>query len=98
MGKRTDETTTKELALVSSLILNLDVLGGTIWQTFDRAYEIASAFVLACPPQEYDNKWGDEMGDYEETIQEFVSNYLEKNYTYEYNKYERNLRSCHEHG
>ena len=31
----------KDLALITSIIINDDVLGGTIFQTFDKAYALA---------------------------------------------------------
>lgn len=77
-----DKETIKEIALVSSVIIKLDILGGSIWQTFDKAYDIALTFVEAYPPDQYDGKWGEDidgLGDYEETIQNFVFNYLDKN-------------------
>ena len=34
----------KDLALITSIIINEDVLGGTIFQTFDKAYALAEKF------------------------------------------------------
>ena len=40
----------KEVALVTALIIREDILMGTVFQTFDKAYEIAVRFVDRYPP------------------------------------------------
>jgi len=34
----------KDLALITAIIIQEDILNGTIFQTFDKAYDIAKAF------------------------------------------------------
>jgi hypothetical protein len=58
----------KELALITSIIINEDMLGGTIFQTFDKAYEIAEEFIKVYPS---DSTW--EELPYDETIIKFVN-------------------------
>lgn len=53
----------KEVALVTAIIIQEDILMGTVFQTFDKAYEIATKFVELYPP---DLDWGvDEITDHE---------------------------------
>jgi len=61
------EELAKELALVTAVILREDTLGGSLFQTFDVAYNIAKAFTKLYP---CDCTWVDL--DYEETIIDFV--------------------------
>ena len=63
----------KELALVSALILQEDILLGTIFNTFDAVYEIAEEFIKVYPS---DSTW--EELDYEETVIGFAHEYLTK--------------------
>ncbi len=59
----------KELALLTSFIIKEDVLGGTLFQTFDKAYELAHKFIDQYP---LDTKWGIEI-EYEDTIIDFLN-------------------------
>jgi len=45
----------REVALVTAVIIREDILMGTVYQTFDRAYEIAVKFVDSYPS---DLDWG----------------------------------------
>ncbi len=45
----------KEVALVTALIIREDIFMGTVFQTFDKAYETAIKFVDRYPP---DLDWG----------------------------------------
>lgn len=64
-----DKETAKELALISSYIVAQDLLNGTVFQTFDSAYELAEQFL-----QEYhiDYAWG-VTREWDETLEEFVN-------------------------
>ena len=64
----------KELALLTSFIIHQDVLGGTLFQTFDKAYELAQMFLDQYP---LDTPWGIEM-EYEDTIIDFLNNKTKK--------------------
>jgi hypothetical protein len=61
----------KELALITAVILNEDMLGGTLFQTFDEAYAIAEEFIKVYPE---DTTWGIDK-EYDETIIEFVKQF-----------------------
>jgi hypothetical protein len=65
----------KELSLICSYIILHDFLQGSIWTVFDKVYEIAEAFLEKYP---LDTVWGfdDGIGDYEETLDEFTTNYI----------------------
>tara|TARA_R110002167_G_scaffold358792_1_gene575050 strand:- start:10 stop:291 length:282 start_codon:yes stop_codon:yes gene_type:complete len=65
----------KDLALITSLILHEDILGGTIFQTFDKAYSIAEKFQYIYPP---DFKWEGEDLEFDEAIIKFAKSELEK--------------------
>ena len=45
----------REVALVTAVIIREDILMGTVYQTFDRAYEIAVKFEARYPS---DRDWG----------------------------------------
>jgi len=62
----------KETALVATLIHHNGQLNGTVFQTFDKAYEIANAFVVTYGLG--DEQW--EEVDFEEVIVAFVDKYL----------------------
>ena len=69
-----EELISEELALVCCFIMSNDMLGGTIMQTLDKTYVIAQKFIEKYP---LDTKWGIDVDlEYEETIVEFVENYL----------------------
>ena len=65
----------KDLALITSLILHEDILGGTIFQTFDKAYSIAEKFQYIYP---HDFNWDREDLIFDETIIKFTKQELEK--------------------
>ena len=59
----------KELALIAAFIIHEDILNGTVYQTFDRAYELAEEFL----EENLINKnWENEELDFDEAIIEFV--------------------------
>ena len=64
-----EKKTAKELALISSYIVANDLLNGTVFQTFDTAYELAQQFL-----EEYtiDYVWG-VTREWDETVEEFVN-------------------------
>jgi len=55
----------KDLALITSIILNEDILGGTILQTFDRAYGIAQKFQKKFS---HDFNWENQILDFDEAV------------------------------
>ena len=58
-----------DLALITAIIINEDILGGTVFQTFDLAYTYAEEF------QEkfgLDYDWENEEMDFDEAIIKFV--------------------------
>lgn len=57
----------KEIAMITAVIVQEDILGGSLFQTFDRAHEIAIEFVKQYP---YDYDWSEL--EYDETIIEFA--------------------------
>ena len=59
----------KDLALITAIIISEDILGGTIFQTFDRAYELAKQFQKK---YSYDFDWEKQEDDFDETIIKFV--------------------------
>lgn len=60
----------KEVALVTAIIIREDVFLGTVFQTFDKAYDVALKFVEKYPP---DTLWDDL--EYDETILAFTQNF-----------------------
>lgn len=64
-----EKETAKELALISSYIVANDLLNGTVFQTFDTAYELAEQFLEEYP---MDFIWGIDR-EFDETIEEFVN-------------------------
>ena len=59
----------KEYALVTTFIIQSELLNVSIFQTFDKAYELAKKFV-----EEYslDTNWEEMELDYDEYIEEFI--------------------------
>ena len=55
----------KDLALITALIIDEDILGGSVFQTFDLAYLIAEKFQYIYP---HDFKWEGEDLDFHEAI------------------------------
>lgn len=71
------DKTAKELALVTAIIIQEDLLRGTLFQTFDMAFEIATAFV-----EKYgmDCEWGVVI-EFDEAAINFAKDYIERRYT-----------------
>ena len=65
----------KDLALITSIIINEDVLGGTIFQTFDKAYALAEKFQ---DKFSHDFNWENQKLDFDEAIILFTKQELEK--------------------
>ena len=63
------ENINKDIALITSIIINEDMLGGTVFQTFDKAYELAKEF-----QKEYahDYNWENQKIDFDEAVVQFV--------------------------
>jgi hypothetical protein len=55
----------KDLALITSVIINEDILGGTIFQTFDKAYALAKKFQVEFS---HDFNWENQRLDFDEAI------------------------------
>jgi len=72
--KENNMTKEKDLALITSIILNEDILGGTIFQTFDRAYAIAEKFQYIYP---HDFKWEGEDLEFDEAVILFTKQQIE---------------------
>jgi hypothetical protein len=66
--KETDNN--KDIALITSIIINEDMLGGTVFQTFDKAYELAKAFQKKYA---HDFNWENQDLDFDEAIVQFVN-------------------------
>ena len=64
----TMEEYTMEVALVTTILRENEIIHGTLFQTFDRLYEIALAFVVKYGVNNIE--WGVEM-EYEETVVAF---------------------------
>lgn len=73
--KTIQEDLAKELALVTAFIIHSDLLGGTIFGTFDKAYEIAHLFVEKYP---LNTMWGIGEGllEFDDEIYRFTGGYL----------------------
>ena len=61
----------KDLALITSIIINADVLGGTVFQTFDTAYDLAKRFQVL---YDHDFNWdhSEQNKEFDEAIIDFV--------------------------
>lgn len=66
----------KEIAFLCSFMTSANYLNGSVFSSFDKYYEIAEAFVKAYP---LNTKWGIDDLEYEETIESFTLNYINKN-------------------
>ena len=65
----------KELSLLCCVIRENEIINSSLFQSFDKIFEIANAFL-----EKYgvdDIKWGPEM-DYEETVFKFATHYITK--------------------
>ena len=60
----------KDLALITSIIIKADILGGSVFQTFDTAYEIAKQFQGLYSE---DFNWEDQELDFDEAIIKYVN-------------------------
>ena len=60
----------KDLALITSIIIQADILGGSVFQTFDTAYEIAKQFQDLYSE---DFNWEDQELDFDEAIIKYVN-------------------------
>ena len=62
----------KDLALITALIIDEDILGGSVFQTFDLAYLIAEKFQYIYPHnfklEMYDEIWEVEDLDFHEAV------------------------------
>ena len=65
----------KDLALITSIIINEDMLNGTVFQTFDLAYELAEKFQKK---YSHDFNWENQELDFDESIITFVKQITKK--------------------
>lgn len=65
----------KDLALITSIIIKEDILNGSVFQTFDKAYKIAKQFQDLYSE---DFNWEDQELDFDEAIIKYVNNLLVK--------------------
>jgi hypothetical protein len=61
----------KEISLIVAVIIREDILNGSVFQTFDKAHEIATEFIKIHPASK---TWEDEDLDFDETIIVFTKN------------------------
>jgi hypothetical protein len=66
----------KDLALITALIIDEDIMGGSLLQTFDLAYLIAENFQYIYP---HDFKWEGEDLDFHEAVILFAKQKLKYN-------------------
>lgn len=59
----------KDLALITCIIIQEDLLGGTVFQTFDKAWELAIEFQKLYA---HDFNWEKQEMDFDEAIIDFV--------------------------
>jgi hypothetical protein len=69
----------KDLALITCIIIQEDILGGTVFQTFDKAYDIAIKFQEIFPE---DKDWEGIYPNFDEAVIDFC-------YRHQMNGYER---------
>lgn len=62
----------KDLTLITCIIIQEDMLGGTLFQTFDKAYEIAKKFQQEYPE---DKKWEDVYPHFDEAVIDFCHSF-----------------------
>ena len=72
------DTKAKDLALVTCVILEEDLLGGTLWNSFDRAYKLAKEFCQLYP-SDYNWKECSQL-DFDEAVIDFVREKNAKNF------------------
>lgn len=63
----------KDLALITAIIIQEDLLGGTVFQTFDKAWELAIEFQKLYA---HDYNWENQEMDFDEAIIKFVKSKL----------------------
>ena len=63
----------KDLALITAIIIQEDLLGGTVFQTFDKAWELAIEFQKLYA---HDYDWENQEMDFDEAIIKFVKSKL----------------------
>jgi hypothetical protein len=63
------ESQAEDLALITCVIIKEELIGGTVWQDFTIAYELAKEFQKVYPA---DHDWQDEDVDFESAIVMFV--------------------------
>ena len=63
----------KDRALITSIIINEDILGGTIFQTFDKAYALAEKFQ---DEFSHDFNWENQTCDFDEAVISFTKQQL----------------------
>ena len=69
----------KDLTLITCIIIQEDMLGGTLFQTFDKAYDIAIKFKEMFPE---DKDWDGMYASFDEAVIDFC-------HCHEVNGYER---------
>lgn len=68
----------QEIALVTAVIINEELLRGSLFQTFDKAYEIAEKFVDKYGyGEKTEQEWGVDA-EFDETVIEFTNQEIEK--------------------
>jgi len=60
----------KELTLITCIIIKEDILNGTLFQTFDKAYDIAKKFKKTFPE---DTDWEAMYIDFDEAVIDFCN-------------------------
>ena len=63
----------KDLALITAIIITEDLLNGSVFQVFDRAYELAQEFQKQYA---HDFNWENQEMDFDEAIIKFVKSKL----------------------
>jgi hypothetical protein len=61
----------RELALIVAVLVHNEIIDGKIFETFDRLFEIAKAFLVKYG---VDTRWGVNL-EYEETVYKFGKEY-----------------------
>ena len=65
----------KELSLICCIIRDNEVINSTLFQSFDKIFEIAEKFIYKYGID--DTQWGVEM-DFEEAVVDFATKYVQK--------------------
>lgn len=64
----------KDLALITAIIIQEDLLGGTVFQTFDKAWKLAIEFQKLYA---HDYDWEQHEMDFDEAVIEFVKSKIQ---------------------